>query len=124
VASRGWGQENDCSVQQDLELKRRREGTLQHGPGAILEGAIGSGRQSGWLREILGPEGCPRTCNKTVTKRQNAKKNKQSGARPDKLAGSVAGTGAGSGRRDWPTRPFEVGLLHCLNRYGYEFLLR
>ena len=26
-------------------------------------------RQSGWLREILGPEGCPRTCFKTVTKR-------------------------------------------------------
>ena len=26
-------------------------------------------RQSGWLREILGPEGCPRTCSKTVTKR-------------------------------------------------------
>ena len=31
-------------------------------------------RQSGWLREILGPEGCPRTCFKTVTKRLNAKK--------------------------------------------------
>ena len=26
-------------------------------------------RQSGWLREILGPEGCPRTCFTTVTKR-------------------------------------------------------
>ena len=38
-------------------------------------------RQSGWLREILGPEGCPRTCFKTVTKRSNAKKNKQSGTR-------------------------------------------
>jgi len=37
-------------------------------------------RQSGWLREILGPEGCPRTCFKTVTKRQNAKKNERSGA--------------------------------------------
>ena len=34
-------------------------------------------RQSGWLREILGPEGCPRTCFTTVTKRSNAKKNKQ-----------------------------------------------
>ncbi len=38
-------------------------------------------RQSGWLREILGPEGCPRTCFKTVTKRSNAKKNKGSGAK-------------------------------------------
>jgi hypothetical protein len=38
-------------------------------------------RQSGWLREILGPEGCPRTCFKTVTKRSNAKKNKRSGAK-------------------------------------------
>jgi hypothetical protein len=69
----GRGQEagtgNDCADLQGLELKTGREGTLQHGPGAILEGAIGSCLQSGWLREILGPEGCPRTCFKTVTKR-------------------------------------------------------
>ncbi len=65
----GAGGKRDCADLQDLELKRGREGTLQHGPGAILEGAIGSCRQSGWLREILGPEGCPRTCFKTVTKR-------------------------------------------------------
>ena len=44
-------------------------------------------RQSGWLREILGPEGCPRTCFKTVTKRSNATKNKQSETRTCKLAG-------------------------------------
>ena len=50
-------------------------------------------RQSGWLREILGPEGCPGTCFTTVTKRSNAKKNKQSGVITDKLAGSVAGAG-------------------------------
>jgi len=34
-----------------LELKEGREGTLQHGPGAILEGAIGSCRDPtsfGW----------------------------------------------------------------------------
>jgi len=48
-------------------------------------------RQSGWLREILGPEGCPRTCFITTTKRSNAKKNKQSGAITYKLAGSGAG---------------------------------
>ncbi len=56
-------------------------------------------RQSGWLREILGPEGCHRTCFKTVTKRSNAKKNKRSGAKTCKLAGSVVGTGAGTGGR-------------------------
>ncbi len=38
------GQGDDCADLQDLELKRGREGTLQHGPGAILEGAIGSCR--------------------------------------------------------------------------------
>jgi hypothetical protein len=54
-------------------------------------------RQSGWLREILGPEGCPRTCFITVTKRSNAKKNKQSGARTDVLAGSGSGAGTGTG---------------------------
>jgi hypothetical protein len=54
-------------------------------------------RQSGWLREILGPEGCPRTCFKTVTKRSNAKKNKQLGIKTGKLAGSGTETGAGSG---------------------------
>jgi len=69
VRGRGQGHGDNCAGLLDLELKRGREGTLQHGPGAILEGAIGSGRQSGWLREILGPEGCPRTCFKTVTKR-------------------------------------------------------
>ena len=41
---RGQGQEDDCADLKDLELKRGREGTLQHGPGAILEGAIGSCR--------------------------------------------------------------------------------
>jgi hypothetical protein len=40
----GRGQGNNCADLQDLELKRGREGTLQHGPGAILEGAIGSCR--------------------------------------------------------------------------------
>ncbi len=40
--ARGPGQE-DADLQ-DLELKGGREGTLQHGPGAILEGAIGSCR--------------------------------------------------------------------------------
>jgi len=35
------GQEDVCAFKQILELKRGREGTLQHGPGAILEGAIG-----------------------------------------------------------------------------------
>jgi hypothetical protein len=54
-------------------------------------------RQSGWLREILGPEGCPRTCFKTVTKRSNAKKIEQSRAKTDKLARSVAGSGTGAG---------------------------
>jgi len=78
----GTGAEGgDCADLQDLELKESREGTLQHGPGAILEGAIGSGRQSGWQREISGPEGCPRTCFITTTKRSNAKKIEQSGAR-------------------------------------------
>ena len=48
----GQVQENDCADLQDLELKGGREGTLQHGPGAILEGAIGSCRQSGWLRRF------------------------------------------------------------------------
>ncbi len=38
------GQEDDCANLQDLELKGGREGTQQHGPGAILEGAIGSCR--------------------------------------------------------------------------------
>ncbi len=38
------GQEDVFAVLQDLELKQGREGTLQHGPGAILEGAIGSCR--------------------------------------------------------------------------------
>ncbi len=70
----GQGQEGNCANPQDLELKRGREGTLQHGPGAILEGAIGSGRQSGWLREILGPEGCPRTmflnCNEEIKRKK------------------------------------------------------
>jgi len=37
-------QGDDCAILQDLELKGGREGTLQHGPGAILEGAIGSCR--------------------------------------------------------------------------------
>ncbi len=64
-------------------------------------------RQSGWLREILGPEGCPRTCFKTVTKRSNAKKNKQSGVRTDSFAGSVAGTGAG-GLSDHGEVHFEI----------------
>jgi hypothetical protein len=41
---RGQGQEDDCANFPDLELKGGREGTLQHGPGAILEGAIGSCR--------------------------------------------------------------------------------
>ncbi len=40
----GLGQEDDCANLQDLELKEGREGTQQHGPGAILEGAIGSCR--------------------------------------------------------------------------------
>ncbi len=40
----GRGQEDVCADLQDLELKEGREGTLQHGPGAILEGAIGSCR--------------------------------------------------------------------------------
>ncbi|HPC91680.1 MAG TPA: hypothetical protein PLJ74_05445, partial [Myxococcota bacterium] len=31
------GQEDVCAGLQDLELKRGREGTQQHGPGAILE---------------------------------------------------------------------------------------
>ena len=40
-----WQEQGDvCANLQDLELKERREGTLQHGPGAILEGAIGSCR--------------------------------------------------------------------------------
>ena len=38
------GQEDVCANLQDLELKEGREGTLQHGPGAILKGAIGSCR--------------------------------------------------------------------------------
>ena len=38
------GQGDDRAELQDLELKRGREGTQQHGPGAILEGAIGSCR--------------------------------------------------------------------------------
>ena len=54
-------------------------------------------RQSGWLREILGPEGCHRTCFKTVTKRKNAKENKQLGAITYKLAGTGTGSGTGSG---------------------------
>ena len=33
----GQEQEEDCADLLDLELKRGREGTLQHGPGAILE---------------------------------------------------------------------------------------
>ena len=43
---RGQGQnlKQELQIRQDLELKRRREGTQQHGPGAILEGAIGSCR--------------------------------------------------------------------------------
>ncbi len=48
---RGWqgqgqgrGQGDYRADLQDLELKGGREGTLQHGPGAILEGAIGSCR--------------------------------------------------------------------------------
>ncbi len=43
---RGRGQKrgDHCAVKRDLELKGGREGTLQHGPGAILEGAIGSCR--------------------------------------------------------------------------------
>jgi len=40
----GRRQGDDCPVWQDLELKGGREGTQQHGPGAILEGAIGSCR--------------------------------------------------------------------------------
>jgi hypothetical protein len=40
----GQGQGQEDADLQDLELKRGREGTLQHGPGAILEGAIGSCR--------------------------------------------------------------------------------
>jgi hypothetical protein len=43
-AGRGRRQEDVCTDLLDLELKRGREGTLQHGPGAILEGAIGSCR--------------------------------------------------------------------------------
>ncbi len=74
---RGQGQdqvrEDVCADLQNLELKEGREGTQQHGPGAILEGAIGSCRQLGWLREILGPEGCLQTmfhnCNEEI-KRQ------------------------------------------------------
>jgi len=40
----GQGQGDVCANLQDLELKRGREGTQQHGPGAILDGAIGSCR--------------------------------------------------------------------------------
>ena len=40
----GRRQGGDCTDLRDLELKRGREGTQQHGPGAILEGAIGSCR--------------------------------------------------------------------------------
>ena len=40
----GRGREDVCADLQDLELKEGREGTQQHGPGAILEGAIGSCR--------------------------------------------------------------------------------
>ena len=36
--------DGEIFVLQDLELKGGREGTQQHGPGAILEGAIGSCR--------------------------------------------------------------------------------
>ena len=39
---RGQGRGQEDADLQDLELKEGREGTLQHGPGAILEGAIGS----------------------------------------------------------------------------------
>jgi len=38
------GRGDDRANLQDLELKEGREGTMQHGPGAILEGAIGSCR--------------------------------------------------------------------------------
>ncbi len=41
---RKQGQGDDCANLQDMELKEGREGTQQHGPGAILEGAIGSCR--------------------------------------------------------------------------------
>jgi hypothetical protein len=63
-------------------------------------------KQSGWLREILGPEGCPRTCFTTVTKRSNAKKNKQSGARTNSLAGSGTGTlfGESIAILSWPRK--------------------
>ena len=52
AAGRGGGRDGDRDgdgdgeifVLQDLELKGGREGTQQHGPGAILEGAIGSCR--------------------------------------------------------------------------------
>ncbi len=37
TGGRRQGQEEDCADLLDLELKRGREGTLQHGPGAILE---------------------------------------------------------------------------------------
>ena len=37
---KGQGQGDERGDLQDLELRRGREGTLQHGPGAILEGAI------------------------------------------------------------------------------------
>jgi hypothetical protein len=46
----GQGRGDVCAVLQDLELKEGREGTQQHGPGAILEGAIGSCRDPTSLR--------------------------------------------------------------------------
>jgi len=44
TGGRGQGRGQEDADLQDLELKEGREGTLQHGPGAILEGAIGSCR--------------------------------------------------------------------------------
>ena len=40
----GQGQEDVCADLQDLELKRRSRGHLQHGPGQSWSGAIGSCR--------------------------------------------------------------------------------
>ncbi len=74
-------------------------------------------RQSGWLREILGPEGCPRTCFKTVTKRSNAKKNKRSGVRTDSFAGSGDRDGGRGGEGPFPS----INLRSALRRPFLEF---
>ena len=54
-------------------------------------------RQSGWLREILGPEGCPRTCFTTTTKRSNAKA-QQTIRNQNMLIIWIRGQGQGQGR--------------------------